>query len=249
MNKAVEDGAEQASSGAGAEAAMLGREARDIASGVFQSRRDIRALAAAADDVAPDQFLQRFLLNPSAPTREVEGMAQILRQDPAAWQEVRAQVAAHLKRAAFGADKAGDKTAAAERFANALDALGPRKLAVVFEPDEVVRLNIAAKVLAEMESVPAGAKRAVSYSNTPSVLFNFLQGMADSPMLRQIPGMRSLSDQARQITQERAVSAALQTPQATTQPVRELTAAQRRALGALFAPAGFAGGAAAGSGQ
>jgi hypothetical protein len=247
VNKAVEDGADAMQTGAGAEAAMLGREARATAAGIFQSRRDIPALAAAAKDVPPDRFVQQFLLN--APVREVEGMAAILRQNPAAMQQARAQIAEHLKRAAFGENLTGDKLVAPERLAATLRAIGSERLKVFFSPDELVKLNLAAKIAADINTVPAGAKNAVNYSNTAAGVFNLLQRLAEAPGVRQIPGARALANQAGEIVNERAIGSALQPAQTVTQPAAELSPEARRALQRLFAPAAVAGGAVVGSGQ
>jgi len=247
IERAITSGADNAASGSGAEAAMLAKEARSTAAGVFQSRRDIPALKAAADDMAPDSFFQRFLLNRSAPTREVEGMASILRQNPEAWQQVRAQVAAYLKQAAFGNNKAGDKTVAAERFATALSSIGPQKLAIVFSPEEVVRLNIAAKVAAELESVPAGGKGALNSSGTAAGVFNLLQGLGNSRVLRNIPGARSLANQAGEIANEQAATAALRGAPATlAPPPAQASPELQRMLRLLFAPTAAGVGASAG---
>lgn len=247
MQRAISEAADSAPSGAGAEAAMLAKEARSTAAGVFKSRREIPALQAAADDVAPDSFFQRFLLNRSAPTREVEGMATILQQSPEAWQQVRGQVASYLKQAAFGNNLAGDKTIAAERFASAIANIGPQKLAIIFSPDEVVRLNIAAKVAAEMESVPAGAKGALNSSGTAAGVFNLLQGLGNSRLLRNIPGARSLANQAGQIANEQAAQTALRgAPATVAPPPAQASAELQRALRLLFAPTAAGVGAAAG---
>lgn len=245
IEQAITSGADNAASGAGAQAAMLAKEARSTAAGVFRSRREIPALQAAADDLAPDSFFQRFLLNRSAPTREVEGMAGILRQNPEAWQQVRAQVAGYLKKAAFGNNLAGDKTVAAERFATALDSIGPQKLAVIFGPDEVVRLQIAARVAAQLESAPAGAKGAHNTSGTAAGVFNLLQGLGNSAALRSIPGVRSLANQAGQIVNERAATAALQGAPAAVKPPAQLSPEAMQAIRRLFLPTAVGGGAAA----
>lgn len=248
VQNAITSGADSATSGAGAEAAQLAREARSTAAGVFQTRREIPALAAAAADVAPDRFVQQFILSPARPFREVAGMAEVLRLNPEAWQAARASVAQHLKQAAFGTNQAGDKTIAPERFAQALQAIGPQKLAVMFSPEEVVRLNIAARVAAEMESVPAGAKGAFNTSGSGSAIFNLLQGLGNSPTLRKIPGGRALSNQAGQIANEHAIGQALQPVSAATKPPAELSPEAVRAIQRLFTPAAAGFGAAAGSG-
>jgi hypothetical protein len=248
IEDAISTGADNATSGAGAEAAMLAREARGTAAGVFQTRREIPALAAAAADIAPDRFVQQFILSPARPFREVAGMAEVLRLNPEAWQAVRASVAQHLKQAAFGTNLAGDKTIAPDRFAKALQAIGPQKLAVLFSPEEVVRLNIAARRAAEMESVPAGAARATNFSGTGNAIFNMLQMLSTAPVLRNIPGARALANQAGEIANERAIGQALQPVSAAAKPPAELSPEAVRAMQRLFAPAALAGGAALGSG-
>jgi hypothetical protein len=158
-------------------------------------------------------------------------------------------VADYLKRAAFGENLTGDKLVAPERLARTLQAIGPEKLKVFFTPEELVRLNLAAKVAADINTVPAGARNAVNYSNTAAGVFNLLQRLADAPGVRQIPGVRSLANQAGEIVNERAVNSALQAPQLAAKPPAELSPEALRALQRLFAPAAVAGGALAGSGQ
>lgn len=247
VESAIANAADAAPTGAGAEAAMLAKEARSTAAGVFRTRREIPALQAALNDAAPDRFVQQFIFN--APAREVEGLATILAESPGAVQQARAQVLQFLRKAAFGENMAGDKTFAAERYARALDAIGPQKLRVFFSPDEAVRLNLAGQMAANINSVPAGATNAVNYSNTGSAVFNLMQRLADAPGVRQIPGARALSDQARQITQERAIGSALQPASAGTKPAAELSPEAVRTLQSLFAPAALASGAALGSGR
>jgi hypothetical protein len=244
IERAITSGADNAASGSGAEAAMLAKEARSTAAGVFQARRDVPALMAALQDKAPDRFLQQFILN--APTREVEGMVGYLKQDPAAFGQARAQLLTHLKRAAFGENLAGDKTIAAERFAAALRAIGPQKLRIFFGEDEAVRLQLAGKVAAEINSVPAGATNAVNYSNTAAGVFNLLQRLGESPLMRNIPGARALSNQAGEIANERAMGQALQGAPAATKAPTELSPEALQAIRRLFLPAAAGGGAAAG---
>lgn len=246
IERSITEAADTASTGEAAQAAQLAKEARSTAAGVFQSRRDIPALKAALDDVAPDRFVQRYLIG--APTREADGMVQVLRQDPAAMQQARAQVLRYLQKAAFGENLAGDKVFAADRYAKALDALGPQKLGVFFNPDEAVRLNLAGKVAALINSEPAGAQHAINRSGTGASVFNLLQRLSDAPGLRKIPGVRALSNQAGEIVNERAIGAALQPAAAATKPATELSPDAVRAIQRLFTPTALGLGSAAGSG-
>lgn len=245
VQRATTTAADLAESGAGAEAAHLASEARQTAAQVFQAQREAPALAAAATDAAPDRFVQQYLLN--APVREVEAMRTLVQTNPQAMAAARSQIADHLKRAAFGENAAGDKVFSPERYAAALRALGPQRLGVFFSPQELVRFNLAAQVAADINSVPAGAKNAVNYSNTGSAVLNLLQKLSDAPMLRNIPGARALANQAGEITTEASINQALRGAPAPT-PRADLSPETIRALQRLFAPAAVGAGALAGSG-
>ncbi len=247
VERAITEAADTAPTGASAEAAQLGKEARTIAAGVFQSRRDVPALKAALDDIAPDRFVDRFLIG--APTRDVDGLMAVLKNDPASLGQARAQVLRYLQRAAFGENPAGDKVFAPERYTKALQALGPQKLRLFFSPDEAVRLNLAGKVAAEINSAPAGAEFALNRSGTAAGVFNLFQRLAEAPGVRQIPGVRSISNQIGEIANERAIGAALAPTSAATKQPTQLSPEAVRALQRLFAPAAVAFGAASGSGQ
>lgn len=245
VERAITGAADNAPTGAGAEAAMLAKEARSTAAGVFQTRRDIPALKAAMDDAAPDRFVQRHIIG--APTREVDGLLAVLRDDPAAMQQARSQVMRYLQRAAFGENLAGDAPFAADRYAKALEQIGPQKLRTMFG-DDAVPLTLAGRVAAQINSAPVGAKNAVNNSGTGAALFNLLQRIAESPVARNIPGIRGLSNQVGEIANERAIQQALATPQASSKPAAELSPEARRAIGRLFTPAALALGSSSGSG-
>jgi hypothetical protein len=245
VERSIENAADNAPTGAAAEAAALAKEARSTAAGVFQTRREIPALKAALDDVAPDRFVQKYIIN--APTREADGLLQVLKQDPAAMGQARAQVMRYLKKAAFGENAAGDAPFSADRYARAIDLIGPQKLRAFFG-DDALKLTLAAKVAAEINSIPVGAKNAVNTSGTAAGVFNLLQQVAGAPAIRQIPGVRSLSNQVGEIANERAINQALQPVATVSKPPAELSPEARRALQRLFAPAAVAGGAFAGSG-
>ena len=246
IERSITEAADSAPAGAGAEAAHLAKEARATAASVFQTRRDIPALKAALDDVAPDRFVQRYLIG--APTREADGVVQLLSQHPAAMQQARTQVLRYLQKAAFGENMAGDKIFSADRYAKALDALGPQKLGVFFGADEAARLSLAGKVAALINSEPAGAQHAINRSGTGASVFNLLQRLSEAPVLRKIPGARALSNQAGEIVNERAIGAALQPASAAAKPAAELSPDAVRAIRRLFTPSAIGLGAATGSG-
>lgn len=243
LQRAVTEAADVADDGASAQAAQLAAEARQTAAGVFQARKDAPALAAAAADKAPDRFVQKYLLG--APVREVQALAPYLQQNPEAWQQARAQIAETLRRAAFGENLSGDKVFAPERYAAVLRQLGPQRLEVFFTPQEVVRLNLVGKVASDTLTTPAGAQRAVNYSNTGSAVMNLLGSLSESPLMRNLPGARMVANQVGEIKTEREIGRAL-SPQAP-KPSAELSPEALRALRLLLPPGAVGLGAAVGS--
>lgn len=247
LQRAVTEAADVADNGAGAEAAQLASEARQTAAGVFQARKDAPALAAAQADKAPDRFVQQYLIG--APVRDVQALAPYLQQNPEAWQQARAQIAETLRRAAFGENLSGDKVFAPERYATALRQLGPQRLEVFFTPQEMVRLNLVGKVASDTLSTPAGAQRAVNYSNTGAAnannVLSVLSKISESPLMRNLPGARSLANQVGEIKTEREIGRALS--QQAPKPSAELSPEALRALRLLLPPGAVGLGAAVGS--
>lgn len=240
------EAAEQLSPGEAARRAF--EQARSAARSRFAGIEANPAMRAALDNDAPDDFVRRYVLGADA--RELNALRQSLAENPEALQQVREQIAAHLKRAAFGENMAGDAPFAPERFARTLRNIGPERLGAFFSPQEVMRFNLAAQVAADLASVPAGAKNAVSYNNTAAGIFNLLQTLGNSPVLRNIPGVRGLANQARDIANERAVNAAAaaQPSAATAAAPTQLTPEQVRALQMMLAPAARGAGSTAATG-
>lgn len=132
-----------------------------------------------------------------------------------------------------------------DRYMKTLHALGPKRLEVFFSPTEMVRLNLAGKVAADITSKPAGATYAVNTSGTGAVLMNILSKISEAPMLRQLPGARALANQVGEIRTEREISRALaaQTGLQNQGPSAEVLSKVQR----LLAPAGVVGGVLAGA--
>lgn len=228
-----------ADTGANARAAF--DQARQAARNRFATIEQTPALAAALDNAAPDKFVQQYLLN--APARDVQAMATVLQNSPEAMQQARAQIAATLKRAAFGNNASGDAGMSAERYLNTLRALGPDRLKVFFTPEELVKFNLAGKVMSDITSIPAGARGAVNTSGTAGAVMNLLSKVAESPMLRKIPFGRSIANQVGEIQTEKAMNRALSAQAVAPNPGAQLSPEMQRALSLLFAPAAVTSGA------
>lgn len=217
-------------------------QARRAARARFSTIEDTPALKAALDNAAPDDFVRDFVLNADA--RDVRAMREVLKNSPEALDQARAQVADHLKRAAFGENPSGDKAFTADRYLKTLRAIGRDKLEAFFSPAEIMRLNLAGKVASDINSIPAGAKYGTNTSGTGAAVMNLLSGLTESPLMRQIPGARMLANQIGEIKTERAINNALRPP--IEKPAVQPSPETLRALQFLFAPAGVAGGALAG---
>lgn len=233
--------ADAAAADTGANARVAFDQARQAARSRFATIEQTPALKAALDDAAPDKFVQQYLLN--APARDVASMKTVLQNSPEALQQARAQIAATLKRAAFGNNASGDAGMSAERYLNTLRALGPERLSVFFTPEELVQFNLAGKVMSDITSIPAGARGVVNTSGTAGAVMNLLSKVAENPMLRKIPFGRSIANQVGEMQTERAMNRALAAKAAAPNPGTQPSPELQRALGLLFAPAPLAAGA------
>lgn len=227
--------------GAAARAAF--DQARRAARDRFATIEATPALKAALDDAAPDKFVQKFIIG--ADVRDVQSLRNVLQNSPEALGQARAQIADHLKRAAFGGNQSGDAGFAAARYGETLRSMGRQKLEVFFTPAEIVRMNLAGKVASDISSIPAGAQYAVNKSGSGSAIFNLLSKISESPVMRQIPGGRLLANQVGEIQTERSINRAL-SPVAEQQ-ARELSPEAVRALQRLFPLLGTAAGSAGGA--
>jgi len=155
----------------------------------FRMQDAIPALKAASNgDIAPDDFVQKFIVN--GKTEEVNKLASLLKTtDKSAYDQARAQIGASLYKAAFGNNAAGDKAIAAERFGNELNKFGTDKLAAFFTKDEISQLKTIERVAAYRGSTPSNAP--VNYSGTSAALVNLLKKIPG------VPAVVSLADAAK----------------------------------------------------
>jgi hypothetical protein len=222
----------------GAAARQAFEEARRAARSRFATIEETPSLKAALDEAAPDKFVQQFILN--ADVRDVEAMRRVLQNSPEAMDQARAQVAEHLKRAAFGENPSGDKAFTADRYLRTLRAMGRQKLEAFFTEPEILRLNLAGKVASDINGIPSGARYATNTSGSGAAIMNLLSNITESPIIRQIPGARMIANQIGEIKTERAINNAL-SPQ-PAQLERQLSPETMRALQFLYPASGATGG-------
>lgn len=226
---------------AGAAAREAFRQARAAARSRFATIEETPALRAALDGDAPDNFVRRHVIGANA--RDLANLRQILDTDPEAMQQARAQVAEHLRRAAFGENPTGDKGFRVDRYMETLRGLGGQRLSAFFTPAEIQQLNLIGRTASTINTQPAGS--AVNNSNTGSALMTMLSRVAESPMVRQIPGVRALSNQIGEIQTEAQIRQAL-SGRAPQQPA-QLSPEQVRAIGRALTFGGVSAGMAGGS--
>lgn len=188
----------------------LGEQAREAFSRARLANRDmmqrverIPGLQAVYEgSAAPDDFVRKFVINPSAKTADTGRLADELRRsDPQALEAVRGSIASHLKAAAIGA--ASDETGkfSASGYNRALLALGPRKLAQFFDTEEIAQLKAVGKVAQYTTVQPVGS--AVNNSNSSALLMgrglDFLDRLAAKvPLLGIGPTVSTVTRAAQQ---------------------------------------------------
>lgn len=206
----------------------------------FRIQDAVPALKAAADGtVAPDDFVRRFVLNGKA--EEVKGMSKILQAtDPDAYAQARAQIGAHLNRAAFGENTTGDKVFSAERFNKALRTIGASKMEAFFTPAEIDQIKVLGRVGAYIHQAPPGS--APNSSNTGSAMMNLAARIPGiGPGIRAAVSVTQAAKGA--INNGSAVNTALAAqPVVTAAPPPVISDQARNRLSALIAVGAFGAG-------
>lgn len=125
------------------------------------------SIKAAMDDVPPDQFVQRFVLSPTASADDVASLAREVKRSPEATEAMRAAIVEHLKSKALNgaSDEVGKFSQSA--YNKALQALD-RKLPLFFNREEIAQLQATGRVASYTQVQPVGS--AVNNSNTGGML-------------------------------------------------------------------------------
>lgn len=139
------------------------------------------ALTALADgNISPDNFIQKFVVSPTAKVSEVQRLGRLLASDPGAKDAIKVSLLQHLKSKALGGlpDDIGSAKFSPAAYARALEQIGDRKLSVFFAPDEVQQLKALSRVGRLMVNQPIGS--AVNNSNSgAAVLASVLNAMGN----------------------------------------------------------------------
>jgi hypothetical protein len=186
-------------------------------------------------DIAPDDFLKRYVTSSAAKVRDVSELTKVVGADGKA--ALRDGVLAQLRSAAVGV--ADDETArfSAAGFRKALDQIGDRKLALFFGKEEVAQLKALSRVGTYTTFQPVGS--AVNNSNSGALLvgkgMDLLGGFGDKLKFAGIGDQLNVLVRGRQQSQAiNAVPSLVRRPQEQAITLRQL-AAPTGMSAALFA--------------
>lgn len=170
------------------------KTARAAAAERFAAQRSGAGVTAAIDDVAPDKFVQRFILGGDA--RDLKALKGELLKSPdgqQAMKDVKGTILDSLLLRASNSTSVDDiafKAAnnnlqfSGQVFGKALDSIPPEKLHMLFTPDEIGALRTLQKAAKLTTSeVPFSD---VNYSKTTAALANLLQRIGQTPVIGQM---------------------------------------------------------------
>lgn len=189
-------------------------------------------------DLAPDDFIKRFVTSPSAKVQDVTELMNVM--GPEGKLALRDGVLGQLKAAATGGAQDEVAKFSAAGFRRALDQLGDRKLGMLFSKEDVQALKALSRVSQYTTHQPVGA--AVNNSNSGALLagkgLDLLNGMGRLGDLVKVAG---IGDQVNVLVRGRqqaqaldAVSSIVRRPEAQQFQLRQL-AAPAGTSAALFA--------------
>lgn len=214
---------------------MQGQQLGDEAIAAFNKARDLNrkwmgivertpALQAVRDGAEPDKFVQQFIIGkgPKSNVMDVAKLKASIKADPDAMQAVREQIAADLKRAAKGDKPDEIVNFSSSAYNTRIKAIGDRKLALFFKPDEVEKLKAIGRVGLYEQTQPAGT--AVNNSNTAAAGFTALiDRIVDSPIVGKIPfGQQMIREPLQNIILGSQVNRTLSAPRALTDGMSQL---------------------------
>lgn len=172
------------------------------------------ALKAIRDGVAPDKFVQDYIIGSGskAGVMDVAALKSAVRNSPDALAAIREQILGSLKQKALSgaADETGNFSQSA--YKKALDSIGDRKLALFFSKQDISQLKALGRVAAYEQFQPAGS--AVNNSNTAGAVGNLIERLGASSLLGKIPfGRAAIGEPLQNISLSMQAGRALNAPQ------------------------------------
>jgi hypothetical protein len=198
----------------------LGREAIDAfnaarkANAQYMSlQKSTPALKAAMEDMAPDQFFNKFVVR--APANEFKNTLSLLPEEGK--REIKNNVIAYIKNSATNNNPDEVARLSADAMNKALIQIGEPKLKLLFSADELAQIKAIQNVAKREQFLPVGS--AVNTSNSASTLIaNLMERLAGSTLASKIPlGGALVNEPARNISIGINSNRALSVPRAITQ--------------------------------
>lgn len=152
----------------GAEAGLLAKQARETARKRFETIDSAPALKAAIDNVAPDDFVKKYVIN--GKVREINKLVELV--GPEGQKTMRQQLLRHLQSKAFGTNVAGDGAGRQASLNSELESIGRNKLTALLGAEQTDDLYALGRVMAYIQQQPAGS--AVNNSNSGAMVTSML---------------------------------------------------------------------------
>jgi len=182
VNDALQNEIDRVGSTAGKEAGEAFKAARSAAAERFGAIDKSAPLKAALADMAPEDFMQKFVFGNKA--RDILALRSDIQSDPQLWNDVRGQVVDFIKSKALNGstDEFGKFSQSA--YNKAIKQIGDAKMKILFNPDEIEQLQRIGRVAASIQSQPVGS--AVNNSGTSQAVANLASRLSGMPYLREL---------------------------------------------------------------
>lgn len=129
----------------------------------------------------PDKFFQKHLVGNTSNVAEVQRLADMLKQNPQSFEQVKSDIVGWLKNKALNgaSDEVGKFSQSG--FNKAMSQIGRNKLAAFFSPEEIAKLQTIGRVASYMQVAPAGSR--INTSNTAAGVANLAGKVAGNNAL------------------------------------------------------------------
>lgn len=182
VNDALQGEIDKVGSSAGREAADAFKAARAAASERFGAIDSSAPLKAALDNMAPEDFMQKFVFGNKA--RDILALRADVQSNPDLWNEVRGQVVDYVKSKALNSSSDEFGKFSQSAYNKALKQIGDAKMKILFTPDEIDQLTRVGRVAAAIQVQPVGS--AVNNSGTSQAVANLASRLSGMPYLREL---------------------------------------------------------------
>lgn len=242
LKGAIKESLEAIGDDAGTDAAKAFRIAKDKAVARFDEFGQ-RIAKAAADDVAPDKFLKKFVIG--GDVRDIKALVKTLttgtpEQVAKGAESLNSIRAATLTELFEGKGAFVDGMLSGAKLDKALRDMGPERVRAIFTPEQVAQLERLRKVSLDLTKPPPLAD--INYSRTSGALANLLGSIGKVQGLGLVGKVaQSEVERAQRATAAKAMAGGAGIPRAPQEVMtqQQANALARRVAPYVTAPAGF----------